>query len=301
MAKSILSCILFGVYALTVNSQPLPKVSSGKIERMSDFKSGFVDERNIDVWLPDNYNPKNKYAVVYMQDGQELFDSTITWNKKEWQVDETVSRLIKDKKIEDCIIVAIWNIGKYRHSEYFPQKYLSTVSETFRNDFVATYLQNKPQSDNYLKFIVQELKPAIDKKYSTKPEKESTFIMGSSMGGLISMYAVCEYPDVFYGAGCLSIAWISKTEKNFELPLSGFNYLQKNTPSPSSHKIYMDHGTVEMDSLYATYQNFVDEMMHDKGYSDYNFKSLTFEKTGHNENDWSKRLSVPFIFLLGKK
>jgi predicted alpha/beta superfamily hydrolase len=289
------------MFAFTVNGQNLPTVSSGKIERIINFKSKYVDERNIDVWLPENYNQNTKYSVVYMQDGQMLFDSLNNWNKKEWQVDETVSRLIKDKKIKDCIVVGIWNNGKYRFSEYFPQKYLNTVSENFKKEYISTFLQNKPQSDNYLKFIVEELKPTIDKKYSTKTEKEFTFIIGSSMGGMISMYAISEYPNVFGGAGCLSIAWISRFEKNFELPLSAFNYLQKNTPSPMNHKIYMDHGTIEMDSMYSTYQNFVDEIIRDKGYSDANYKSLIFENTGHNENDWAKRLYIPFVFLLGKE
>ena len=227
MLKRFLTLICLCTLAFVAHGQNLPKVSSGKIERISNFKSNYVDERNIDVWLPENYNPKNKYAVVYMHDGQSLFDSLTTWNKKEWQVDETVSHLIKNGKINDCIVVGIWNNGKYRFSEYFPQKYMNTLSEKFKNEYLTTYLQNKPQSDNYLKFIVEELKPAIDKKYSTKTEKEFTFIMGSSMGGMISMYAISEYPNIFSGAGCLSIAWISRLDKNFELPLSAFNYLQK--------------------------------------------------------------------------
>jgi predicted alpha/beta superfamily hydrolase len=141
--------------------------------------------------------------------------------------------LIDEKKIEECIVVGIWNNGKYRFSEYFPQKYLNTISEKFKQEYLSTFLANKPQSNNYLKFIVEELKPTIDKKYATKPEKENTFIMGSSMGAMISMYAISEYPNVFHGAAGLSIAWISKTDKNFELPLAAFNYLQKNTPSAS--------------------------------------------------------------------
>jgi predicted alpha/beta superfamily hydrolase len=300
MLKFALNIICICAITFTVNAQNIPKVSSGKIERISNFKSKYVDERNIDVWLPDNYNSNTKYEVIYMHDGQMLFDSLATWNKKEWQVDETLSQLIKDKKIKDCIVVGIWNNDKYRFSEYFPQKYLNTLGENFKKEYIATYLQNKPQSDYYLKFIVEELKPIIDKKYATKPEKESTFIMGSSMGGMISMYAVSEYPDIFGGAGCISIAWISQHTKNYELPLAAFNYLQKNTPSPLNHKIYMDHGTTEMDAMYSTYQNFVDEIFRDHGYSEANFKSLVFEKTGHNENDWAKRLAIPFMFLLGK-
>lgn len=300
MLKFVLNIICIGAFTFSVNAQDIPKVSSGKIERISNFKSKYVDQRNIDVWLPDNYNKNNKYEVIYMQDGQMLFDSLATWNKKEWQVDETLSQLIKDKKIEDCIVVGIWNNDKYRFSEYFPQKYLNTLSENFKKEYITNYLQNKPQSDSYLKFIVEELKPIIDNKYATKPEKEFTFMMGSSMGGMISMYAVSEYPDVFGGAACISIAWISQYTKNYELPLAAFNYLQKNTPSPLNHKIYMDHGTTEMDAMYANYQNFVDEIFRDHGYTEDHFKSLVFDKTGHNENDWAKRLAIPFLFLLGK-
>ncbi len=278
----------------------MPKVSSGTIKRIENFTSKFVDARNIDVWLPDGYNTSKKYNVVYMHDGQMLFDSTITWNKKEWQADEIFSTLIKENKIESCIIVGIWNNGKYRFSEYFPQKYLSTVSEDFKKDYVANYLENKPQSDNYLKFIVEELKPYIDKNFSTYPDKDNTFIMGSSMGGMISMYALAEYPTIFGGAGCLSIAWVSEFKKNFELPLAAFNYLQKNMPSPVGHKIYMDHGTTEMDSMYADYQNFINYIFKEKGFNENNFRSLVFNNTGHNENDWAKRLHIPLEFLMPK-
>jgi predicted alpha/beta superfamily hydrolase len=235
-----------------------------------------------------------------MHDGQMLFDSSKTWNRKEWQVDEVFGKLIKENKIEKCIVVAIWNNGKYRHSEYFPQKYLSTVTEEYRKEFIGTYLQNKLQSDNYLKFIVEELRPFINKTFSVNADRSGTFIMGSSMGGMISMYALSEYPQVFGGAACLSIAWISRGEKNFELPLGAFNYLQNNAPSPFRHKIYMDHGTEEMDSIYSVYQRFVDVIMKAKGFNDGNYKSEVFNHTGHNETDWANRLHIPVTFLLGK-
>lgn len=296
MSKKWLTLLLF-IRASALFAQ-LPVVSSGSISRLENFPSKYVDARNIDVWLPEGYNPDKKYNVVYMHDGQQLFDSTHTWLHKEWKVDETFSRLISEKKIKPCIVVGIWNTEKFRHSEYFPQKFLGTVSENFKKEFVSSYLQNKPQSDNYLKFIVEELKPYVDTHFSTNPDKENTFIIGSSMGGLISMYAISEYPDVFFGAGCLSIAWIGMLKPNFELPLAGFNYLQKNAPSSMGHKIYMDHGTVEMDSLYARYQIFVDNIMKDKGYESYNYKSRVFNKTGHNEVDWSNRLSIPLEFLM---
>lgn len=285
---------------LNTFSQNLPNVVSGKIHRIENFHSKFVAERNVDVWLPENYDPSLKYSVLYMQDGQNLFDSTQTWTRKEWGVDETASRLIKENKIERCIVVGIWNSGKYRHSEYFPQKFLNTVSDDFKKEFISTYLENNPQSDNYLKFIVQELKPYVDSNFSTYPDKDHTFIMGSSMGGLISFYAIAEYPEVFKGAACMSIAWVSMLKKNFELPLAGFNYLQKNTPSATGHIIYMDHGTTEMDTMYGVFQDFVDVIMREKGFGHGSFKSEVFPGTGHNETDWAQRLNIPFEFLLGK-
>ena len=96
-------------------------VCSGKIKRHANFSSEHVQKRNVDVWLPEGYSKKNKYAVIYMHDGQMLFDSTDTWNKQEWKVDETISKLMGENKIQDVIIVGIWNIRQLRHAEYFPQ------------------------------------------------------------------------------------------------------------------------------------------------------------------------------------
>jgi hypothetical protein len=81
-----------------VQAQSLPKVCSGSIQRLESFPSKFVEARNVDVWLPDGHDQSKKYGVVYMHDGQNLFDSLQTWNRKEWGVDETFSRLMKKRK-----------------------------------------------------------------------------------------------------------------------------------------------------------------------------------------------------------
>lgn len=285
----------------TVNlmAQVLPKVSSGKLERLSDFPSKLVDARHVDIWLPDGYPSGKPYKVLYMHDGQMLFDASTTWNKQAWNVDASLAELIAKKAVANTIIVGIWNNGKFRHSEYFPQKFLTTVGEPLRSQFIKDYLQNKPQSDNYLKFIVQELKPYIDQHYATRPEKEHTAMMGSSMGGMISVYAMNEYPEVFGSVAGVSIAWISMGKPNFELPLAAFNYLQRRLASPDNHRLYMDHGTTEMDQWYGTYQQFVDEIVRDKGYTSANWETRQFPHTGHNENDWARRVAIPLQFLLG--
>lgn len=289
----LLSCIQ--LYA------QLPNVKNGRIIRITDFKSHYVDTRNIDIWLPDNYSKDQLYDVLYLHDGQMLFDATNTWNKQEWRIDETMQTLINESKINATIVVGIWNNGKYRHSEYFPEAFLSDLRLDFKEDFLDTWLQNKPQSDNYLKFITEEVMPYIETNFSVNTGKKHTFIGGSSMGGLISMYAVSKYPQKFGGVMGLSTAWIGQRQPNTDIPIAAFNYFQKNMPSPLDLRVYQDHGTIETDQNYNNYQSIIDELFRDFGFKDFNYKSLVFEHTGHNETDWAKRLAIPLEYLLKKR
>ncbi len=282
----------------------IPNVSSGSVKRLEKFSSKYVDARNVDVWLPDGYSAKKKYAVLYMHDGQMLFDAKTTWNKQEWQVDETLGKLIKDGKIKDCIVVAVWNNGDYRHSEYYPQKTLVDLPPETRDFVVRVSLKDKPQANNYLKFLVEELKPYIDENFSTKKDMKNTFIAGSSMGGLISIYAICEYPNVFGGAAGISthLPMVSdaKTPNIEAVPISFRNYLEKNLPKSNSRKIYFDYGDQTLDALYPPLQKKVDEIMTAKGWAGKNWKTEFFPGENHSEISWAKRLGTPLEFLLKK-
>lgn len=298
------------LFMTTVSSvAQLPVPASGRIVRHENFVSAYVTARHVDVWLPPGYSPKNKYAVLYMHDGQMLYDSTIAWNRQEWGVDETVARLLKEKKIRDCIVVGVWNGGKYRHTDYFPQKPFEHLSQTQRDTIYyarrtggeAVFQGETIRSDSYLKFLVTELKPFIDKTYSVETGKSSTFIAGSSMGGLISMYAICEYPDVFGGAACLSTHWpgIFSTEEN-PIPAAFMNYMKHHLPDPLSHKIYFDYGDATLDALYPPFQKQADEIMKEKGFTSENWITKFFAGEDHSENAWKKRLDIPLLFLLKK-
>ena len=148
-------------------------------------------------------------------------------------------------------------------------------------------------------FLVEELKPAIDAKYATKPGPEHTFMMGSSMGGLVSIYAMNEYPQVFGGAAGLSTHWMGSGQPNAAIPLAAFNYLRDKLAAPEGHRLYMDHGTTELDAGYAPYQAFVNEIVRDRGYTSANSMSRVFEGAGHNERAWAARLEIPLTFLMG--
>jgi enterochelin esterase-like enzyme len=284
----------------------MPKVTSGKIEHFDNFKSSFVDVRNIDVWLPDDYSEEEKYAVIYMHDGQMLFDNNITWNKQSWEVDETAGKLNAEGKTKKFIVVGIWNNGLKRHFEYFPQKAFRKLSSE-EKEFVSNSLKLKgrinetfnPISDNYLKFIVTELKPFIDIHFSTLKDKDNTFIAGSSMGGLISLYAICEYPDVFGAAACLSTHWtgIFQLEDN-PIPAAFFDYMRTYLPDPRTHRIYFDYGDQTLDQLYFSLQLTANDIMREKGFNNANWKTLLFPGKDHSEKSWAEHLPIPLEFLL---
>lgn len=299
--------ILFILIAVEGLAQ-LPAVSSGSIKRIENFQSKFVTARQVDIWLPEGYSAKNKYAVLYMHDGQMLYDPTTTWNKSAWDVDDVLGKLIKEDKIQNVIVVGVWNGGTTRHADYFPQKPYESLTPIQR-DTITAQLQKmgrtkeifKPVSDNYLKFLVTELKPFIDKNYSTKADRKNTFVAGSSMGGLISMYAICEYPNVFGGAVCMSTHWpgIFSVENN-PIPDAFCSYLSTHLPNPKTHKIYFDYGDQTLDALYPPLQKKVDEIMKRKGFTEKNWLTKYFPGDDHSEKSWNNRLNIPMVFLLSK-
>ena len=306
MIKSILKLGIL-IFTNVIFSQAIPKVVSGKLERMENFKSIYVTTRNIDIWLPENYSNSKKYNVLYMHDGQMLFDAETTWNKQAWDADDVLSQLLKQGKIQDVIIVGIASDGNTRHIDYFPQKAFESliqnqqdsIYKANRSNGQSVFNNGKVNSDNYLKFIVKELKPIIDKKYSVFTDAKHTFITGSSMGGLISMYAICEYPNVFGGAACLSTHWLGifSVEHN-PIPNAFFNYLKDHLPNPKNHKIYFDYGTATLDAMYEPFQLKVDEIMKSKGFTSKNWMTQKFEGADHSEKSWNKRLNIPIEFLL---
>jgi predicted alpha/beta superfamily hydrolase len=146
--------------------------------------------RRVWVYLPEGYsNSKNRYPVLYMHDGQNVFDDATSY-AGEWGIDEYL-----DSAEKKCIVVAVDHGGAKRINEYCPYD-------------MERY--GKGEGDQYVDFLAKTLKPFIDKRYRTLKNKKNTFIAGSSMGGLISMYAVLKYPDVFGSVGVFSPAfWIS--------------------------------------------------------------------------------------------
>jgi predicted alpha/beta superfamily hydrolase len=306
MINKLFSFLALAAFATSTAQVMTPE--SGTIKHYENFKSEFVAPRNVDVWLPEGYSDKQKYAVLYMHDGQMLFDATTTWNKQEWQVDEVSTELMRQDATQKFIVVGISSIAKLRHSDYFPQKPFEALPQktqdsiyTLNRDKETGLFGAKVNSDNYLKFIVSELKPFIDKTFSVKTDRANTFVAGSSMGGLISMYAICEYPQVFGGAACISTHWpgVFNADNN-PIPAAFMVYMKNHLPDPKTHKIYFDHGDETLDALYAPFQKKADEVMKTKGYTEQNWATKTFPGFDHSEVSWAARLDTPLMFLLAK-
>ena len=283
-------------------------VSAGTIIDLGVVRSKFTDPRRVVVWLPSGYKPDGpRHAVLYMHDGQNLFDKATAGYGMEWEIDENLDRLIRTKQVRPTIVVGIWNTPK-RLQEYVPAKAFAHLPWVYM-DRVRGLYGGDPLSDGYLKFIVRELKPRIDRQFRVKRDRANTVIMGSSMGALISLYAIDEYPRVFGGAGMMSTHWPlflpsegSKeiSDEEYEAVSSAFErYLAPALPDPATHRLYFDHGTETLDAIYARYQKRVDAVVARRGYvQGRNWVSRNFPGQKHNEISWASRVEVPLRFLL---
>lgn len=267
---------------------------SGTIQRHSNFPSRYIDSRPVDVWLPPGYhaNSQARFPVLYMHDGQFLFDPSPAYGRVDWGIDEAITKLSTQGVIPETIVVGIWN-SPQRWREYMPQKAFAKAGRAMRAKFLQK-AGGQSYSDDYLRFLVNELKPFIDLTYHSRPEQEYTLVMGSSLGGLISLYAISEYPQVFTGAGCLSTHW--PAGENFLVDFMG-----KNLPDPAGHRLYFDYGTLGLDVDYEPFQQRMDKHLRAAGYTP-GKSCLTRKFTGadHNEASWRERVDIPLAFLMGK-
>lgn len=271
-----------------------------------DFASAHVQSRNITVWLPPGYEAgSERHPVLYMHDGQNLFDASKA-PFGEWGVDEHLGRLIANGQVRAPIVVGVWNTP-LRLREYVPADLIAALPADVRDDVQAIY-GGPPLSDAYLRFLVEELKPFIDGAYRTLTGPSDTMISGSSMGGLISLYAVMKRSEVFGAAACLSTHWplridglddpAALTAWRDTVVGAWTGVVAQGLPAPGSHRFYFDRGDETLDEFYATFQSRIDAVFREKGYGPRDFQTLVFPGAQHNEASWNGRLDVPLKFLL---
>lgn len=190
-----------------------------------------------------------------------------------------------------AIVVGVWNTA-LRWREYGPQQPLEAVRGTPDWERIVEKAGGELISDAYLAFLVDELKPFVDATLPTLAGRADTFVMGSSMGGLISLYALERYPEVFAGAGCLSTHW----------PAGGVSLVDAMAdvlPAPGRHRLYFDYGDQGLDAQYEPLQQRMDARLLAAGYTQgRDWVTRAFPGADHNEASWRERLPIPLAFLL---
>ena len=267
-----------------------PAQVTGTVVRHADFPSDHVDPRHVDVWLPAGYEASDRaYPVLYMHDGQNLFDPSRSYIGVDWGVDEAMTA-IEEETGAAAIVVGVWNTPK-RFPEYMPRGMAERWSEEKQTEVSDYGRLETIVSDEYLRFLVEELKPFIDQTYRTEPGRESTLTMGSSMGGLISVYAVTEHPDVFGAAGAISTHWPAADE-------AAIAYLEEALPEAGAHRIWYDFGTETLDAGYEPWQIGVDALMRRRGYTGTDWITVKFTGHDHSERSWQRRMPAVLAWLL---
>ncbi len=280
-------------WAHAVHAPPLN--ATGATESWHRVPSRHVDARDVDVWLPPGYgrDPERRYPVLYMHDGQNLFDPSLSYTGIDWDIDGAMTRLIEAGEVREAIVVGMSNTPQ-RFAEYMPKAPVRTATADSGIEGGPVGAPEDLRSDDYLRFVVEELKPFIDAQYRAQPGRDDTAIMGSSMGGLISLYAIARYPDVFGGVGAVSTHW----------PACGgcmVDWFGAHLPDAGTHRLYFDHGTVGIDARYAPHQRRMDAILRDAGYVEgRQWLTRGFEGAEHNEAAWRARVDIPLRFLLGR-
>ncbi|WP_374600138.1 alpha/beta hydrolase [Brevundimonas sp.] len=280
-------------------------IAGGRLVDYEAVASAHLGPRNVTVWLPPGYDAGSDcHPVLYMHDGQNLFDPARA-NFGEWGVDEHLVRLIETGQVRVPIVVGVWNTP-LRLREYVPADLIAALPGEVRDSLMPMY-GGEPLSDAYLRFLVEELKPRIDAEYRTLSGRDDTVIAGSSMGGLISLYAMMKYPEVFGAAGCLSTHWPLRLERLEGDALNTWretvvqawsDVIRRGLPDPATHRLYMDRGDETLDQFYAFFQSRIDTVIRDAGWDPDRFRTLVFPTAEHNEKSWNSRLDVPLTFLL---
>lgn len=259
--------------------------------RIHRLKSAvFGNERSIRVLLPAGYdapaNKQRRYPVLYMLDGQNLFDACLSdVSRHEWSVDETVRQLVDDQAMPPLIVVGVDHAGKDRAHEYLPYK-----------DFAGNPDMAEPAGKRFPDFMVHEVMPLVDSRYRTLSGQANTGIGGSSYGGVASLYALLARPNTFgYGLIESPTLWVGMGQPVRDTrPLAAM-----------PNKVFIGFGGKESDDPRASEKTIdlvrqVESNLQAAGYDESNLQVIVDPDARHTEAAWEKRLPGALTFLFGE-
>jgi glycosidase/predicted alpha/beta superfamily hydrolase len=266
----------------------------GTLVYWTDVGSAFLGpKRHVSIWLPPGYDtsPGRRYPVLYMHDGQNLFDPRIANTGTDWGVDEAVMRLVSRGVIPPVIVVGVWNSPE-RGIEYSPWH----------------------GAPRYARFLIEELMPKVNAEFRTLTDAANTGVMGSSMGGLLSYYLVTTHPDRFGSCGCLSshfplseavAARVMRDSVRAAIP-DTTPYIMRDIasgrPAPVGVRYWFDYGTKGLDAQYGPTHEAVRHWLLGQGRVEgRDFVVRPYEGADHNEASWRARLEDPLMFMFGQQ
>ncbi len=265
----------------------------GRLVYWTDVSSAFLGpKRHVEIWLPPGYDehPAMRYPVLYMHDGQNLFDPRIANTGVDWGVDEAVTRLVSQGVMPPIIVVGVWSTSA-RGREYSPWH----------------------DAPKYARFLIEELMPRVDREFRTRTGPANTAAMGSSMGGLLSFYLVTRHPDVFGACGCVSTHF-PFSEKVAAQGLSQpppsapdttpyvIRDIREGLTAPPGVRYWFDYGTSSLDSAYGPSHAAVRRWLLSQGRVEgRDFVVRRYEGATHNEASWRARLGDVLTFLYGTR
>ncbi len=281
------------------------QAATGYRTALPAFASRHVVARDVDVWVPPT-QPGQHLRVIYAHDGKNLFDAKASYSGVAWELDKAMLRVAAGG-IEPAIVVAIAS-SPDRSREYQVGGILPLLDKS-TTDALHHTCGGELLSDAYLRCIVEELKPFIDKRFPTRPD--ASFMLGASMGGLISLEALRAYPQVFRGAGCLSAHTVllgpAASEAGYRPPETAGDRIQaalrayaaQAFPAPDGRRIWIDRGTEDLDAFYGRFQDAFTDGLRQRGYvPGHHLESRVYERTAHHEKFWAARAEAVLRFLL---
>ena len=264
----------------------------GRLVYWTDVKSAYLGPtRNVEIWLPPGYDQDTatRYPVLYMSDGQNLFDPRMSYGGIDWHVDSVVMDLVKRKVIPPIIVVGVWNSAQ-RFPEYSPWH----------------------DAPKYAQFLIDELMPRVNREFRTLTGPEHTAHMGSSMGGLLGFYLVTHHPEAFGACACMSTHFpLSPAVAKQVFPSGPSEATPDTTPylvkdiaaglkAPRGARYWFDRGTLGLDSAYGpTYAAARQWLLSQGRMEGKDFVVRTYPGATHNEASWRARLADPLTFLFG--
>ena len=277
---------------------------SGRLLQYERIAAAGLPDQRLTIWLPPGYDAgARRYPVLYMHDGHNLFDRHLSNFDKIWAADKAMLQVSASGAVEPHIIIGIWAPGADRFRQYLPRDIHDAASPGLRARMDAA-AGGPILSDAYLAWIAGPLKTWVDASFRTRPGRDDTAIMGSSMGGLMSCYAFLNRPDIFGRAACVSSHWPAidpRAVEGGDPELIGLwdRWFAEKLGAPDGRRLWFDHGTATLDAFYAPYQQAVDARIAAAGWQKgTDWESRVYEGAEHEENGWAARLPEIMGWLL---